>query len=295
MVAQAFQPVPNVGQASPAIKLNPVARVSRLCCNSHISLTLLFGGEMKRILLITLVALQGIIFSLNSAYAGEKVKISEIENTVVWTFPGEQPLFFKSKMNIDADGAPDAYHPDNIGRDDLRNAGSDGNWWALVTENGEPHGQPIVQGPNDPFPGYYISTTALVDNSKKRTDPGRYVDSSHIPFIVLPPSLKRLGKASLGDFAAVINRKNDKLSYAIFADIGPKNKLGEGSIALAEGLGIPSSPKTGGTGKEKYVVYIIFPGSGNGQPRPVDQINSKGDKLFKDWGGMDRVREIFGN
>jgi hypothetical protein len=33
-----------------------------------------------------------------------------------------------------------------------------GNWWALVTRNG----RPIVQGADDPAPGFYVSTTTLV-------------------------------------------------------------------------------------------------------------------------------------
>jgi len=44
--------------------------------------------------------------------------------------------FYKSELTIDADGAYRAYHPKNIGLDYLANAGSPGNWWALVTDNG---------------------------------------------------------------------------------------------------------------------------------------------------------------
>jgi hypothetical protein len=36
---------------------------------------------------------------------------------------GQTAFFYQSKMSIDADGAPNAYHPDNIGLDDLKNAG----------------------------------------------------------------------------------------------------------------------------------------------------------------------------
>jgi len=248
---------------------------------------------MKPVLIIILIISLGSFSFINRTDAVQKIMISEINGNPIWKFSGQSPFFYKSRMSIDADGAPDAYHPDNIGRDNLINAGKKGNWWALVTHNGKRSGIPVIQGQGDPCPGYYISTTALEDTSKAITDPGRYVDSSKIPYIALPPSVKGLGKAGLGDFTAVINLNNGKVSYAIFADIGPDDSLGEGSIALAEALGIPSSPRKGGTGTEKCVIYLVFPGSGNGKARPLDQIKTEGERLFQDWGGMARVKEIF--
>lgn len=210
---------------------------------------------------------------------------------------GQTAFFFESGMAIDADGAPDAYHPDDIGTDWLANACKLSQTspkrplkcWALVTETGKSNGKPVIQGPPDPNPGYYISTTALEDNTKTVTDPHRYVNSNDIPFIVLPGG--HFGGAKLGDFSVVVNRKNDKMAYAIFADIGPKNKIGEGSIALAKALDINSSPKKGGFKGE--VVYVVFPGSGNGKPRPLSEINSAAEKLFKEWGGMEQINACF--
>src|SRR5262245_50331332 len=66
-------------------------------------------------------------------------------------------VFYAGGMMIDADGAYRAYHPANKGLDFLANGGKPGNWWALVTENGKPSGTPVVQGPADPAPGFYIS------------------------------------------------------------------------------------------------------------------------------------------
>jgi hypothetical protein len=37
------------------------------------------------------------------------------------------------------------------------------------------------------------------------------------------------------------------------------------------------------------VRYIVFPGSGNARPRPVEEINTLADQLFHDWGGMEQV------
>lgn len=224
----------------------------------------------------------------SSVSCDNKTKLFTIANRPVWKWNGLSTIFYKSGMTIDADGAPKAYHPkpdDNQGLDALGNAGHPGNWWALVTKNGKP----VIQKANDPAPGFYISMTALEDTNKARTDPNRYVDSSEIPYIVLPGN--HSAGAKLGDFAVVFNQKNGKIANAIYADVGPSSKIGEGSIALAKALEIPSSPKTGGVVND--VIYIAFPGSGNGKPRSLDDINDKATKHFKDWGGMARLNACF--
>lgn len=212
-----------------------------------------------------------------------------VGNTRVWRIEGDGTFFFEAGMAIDADGAPDTYHPDDIGEDFLAYAGRPGNWGALVTDSGRRDGIPIIQGPGHPNPGYYISTTSLEDKTKPRDDPGRYVNSKDIPYIVLP--LGRRGGAKLGDFSVVVNRKNGKISYAIFADLGPKNKIGEGSIAIARSLGINSNPKFGGVANG--IVYVIFPGSGSGKPVPLPEINYRSEKIFKEWGGMEHLEACF--
>jgi hypothetical protein len=62
----------------------------------------------------------------------------------------------------------------------------------------------------------------------------------------------------------------------------------EGSIALAEALGIDSSPRRGG--EDGDVVYLIYPGSGNGRPRKLEDVLANSDQLFEVWGGPDRLK-----
>jgi hypothetical protein len=193
---------------------------------------------------------------------------------------GTTAFFYESGMTIDADGAPNAYHPDNVGLDDLKNAGGPGNWPGLAKDA---NGDPLIQGPDDPFPGYYISMTALADRSKPWNDPTRYVDASKIPFIVLPGTMARGVGARPGDFAVVFNQRNGKSSYAIFGDVGPSDRIGEGSIALAENLDIRSDARNGGA--RRGIVYLVFPGSGNGRPRTIEEINAEGKKLLVAWEG----------
>lgn len=191
---------------------------------------------------------------------------------------GNAAFFYESGMTIDADGAPNAYHPDNVGLDDLANAGAPGRWEGLAKD---PDGDPYIQGPDDPYPGYYVSATALVDRSKSVNDPARYVDASKIPFVVLPGGMARELGARPGDFAAVFNQRNGKSSFAIFGDVGPYDHIGEGSVALAENLGIRSDARNGGA--RRGIVYLVFPGSGNGRPRSIEEINFEGQKLLQAW------------
>jgi hypothetical protein len=220
-------------------------------------------------------------------------------NIPIGRLPGNAAFFYESGMTIDADGAPNAYHPDNLGLDDLANAGTPGRWEGLAKDA---DGAPFIQGPDDPFPGYYVSETALADRSKPANDPTRYVDASRIPFLVLPGGMARQLGARPGDFAIVFNQRNDKTSYAIFGDVGPYDRIGEGSVALAENLGIRSDARNGGT--RGGVVYLVFPGSGNGRPRTIEEINTEGQRLLLAWEAslspaactsQQRVRENEGN
>lgn len=202
---------------------------------------------------------------------------------------GDNGLYFVAGMRIDADGAPRAYHPRGApGLDFLANAGGPGNWFGIITDRA---GHPVVQSPRDPAPGFYVSPTSLQDPSRAVTDPRRYVDASTIPYIVLPGLVRDRGRVRLGDFAVVRNRANGKVAFAIYADGGPAGKLGEGSIALAKALRIPSSPKHGGTDR-KEVAYVVFSGSGNKRPRTKAEIDQHGARLLEAWGGRARLEAL---
>jgi hypothetical protein len=110
------------------------------------------------------------------------------------------------------------------------------------------------------------------------------VDSEKIPYFVLPGGWFSSKGIKLGDIAAVIYK--NKVEYAIFADVGPAHKIGEGSIALARSLG--HEPIIGGivkSGIDQDVIYIVFPGSGNGTPQDVSTIQSEGKRLLGALGG----------
>lgn len=111
------------------------------------------------------------------------------------------------------------------------------------------------------------------------------VDSEKIPYFVLPGGWFSSKDIKLGDIAAIIYR--GKVEYAIFADVGPVDKIGEGSISLARSLG--HEPISGGivkSGIDQDVIYIIFPGSGDGTPQSVSAIQIEGKKLLQKLGGI---------
>ncbi len=171
-------------------------------------------------------------------------------------------VHFKGDLDIDADGAYRAYHPDNrSGLDDLRNAHTGSDWYGCVTR----HGSPVIQGPDDPAPGFYVSATSLHlahDDGSQRdeTDPRRYVDAESVPFIVVPPQIIRgVAGVVLGCKARITDTRTGRSVECVVADSGPRSKDGEASIAAAKALGINASALTGGE-DDPVFLYELWPG-----------------------------------
>jgi Fungal chitosanase of glycosyl hydrolase group 75 len=200
----------------------------------------------------------------------------------------ENAIIFMGGMQIDADGGPHAYHPSGgAGLDVLANAGHPGNWWGIATSNGKPGGTPVLQGENDPAPGFYVSTTALEDTRFSEKAQRRYVDAETVPFIVLPD---RFGMGvRLGDLGFAYNTLGVDSEFFIYADTGPHGQIGEGSIALAKSLKVPDSPRTGGV--TAGIVYVIFPGSGSGY-QEVSEWKPVAEKLAINFGGLTKVMDL---
>lgn len=219
-------------------------------------------------------------------------EVLRVGKTSLYEGPAAGSIGYVAGMAVGADGAPRAYHPAGLGLDHLGNAGKPGSWWGLVTDTGGPDGAPIVQGAGDPAPGFYVSSTSLCDRARRRGDPRRYVDSATIPYIALPPEVTRGLGVRLGDYAAVLNRESGALAFAVFADGGPRGRIGEGSIALAEALGLPSSPRNGGTSRRR-IAYVLYPGSRDGWPKSAAEIAARGAALLGGCGGQEGLRRYF--
>jgi Fungal chitosanase of glycosyl hydrolase group 75 len=205
------------------------------------------------------------------------IRLSRFNKTVIYKIDGLPITCFQAGMAIDADGSPRAYHPDNTGLDDLKHGGYPGNWWGIATSDELASGEPLIQKPQDPAPGFYVSTTSLIDARFKYQNPLRYVNAEKIPYFVLPDHFAET--ISLGDIAWIYNTHQRSGCFAVFADVGPD--VGEGSMYLAKQLGIDNHPRFGGIATG--ILYFIFDcsGKGNGQHLTKKEINQAGNKILK--------------
>jgi hypothetical protein len=168
------------------------------------------------------------------------------------------------RMDIDVDGAPNAYGPPGKKTlDYLSNAHYRGRPNAEIvgylTDDDHPS-VPIIQGPHDPYPGYYISITHYVDRTRPDPkDPSRYVDASRINYVVLGNEARRKG-ARVGDFVAVYSRRYRRAVYGLVGDSGNPSGA-EGSLHLLQDLGYPFKSGKTGSVERKDVVIRFFPRS----------------------------------
>lgn len=167
-------------------------------------------------------------------------------------------------MDVDVDGAPRAYGPPGSeALDYLSNAHLRGRprgpIVGYMVEDEAPH-RPVVQGPQDPAPGYYVSQTAFEDESvANEHDPRRYVDATAINYVVLGKKARRMG-ARLGDFVAVYSRRTRRSVFGIVGDNG--NPSGdEGSLHLLRALGYPFHNGKDDAVEDAEIVVRFYPGS----------------------------------
>lgn len=172
---------------------------------------------------------------------------------------------FKADADIDADGANGqrggrpAYTAKNDGSEHLANGGMGirngkvvftTSWGPDIAE-ADADGNPLV------IDGVVITRTAY--RYPGETDPRKkWVDSQTVPYVVVPPVVIRAVRGIVKGCQAFAMFNGQRVP-AVVADVGPRSKCGEISIALADALGIPSSPRHGGW-DEPDIEYEIHPG-----------------------------------
>lgn len=214
--------------------------------------------------------------------------------SVAWDNAPDQPVAFVffGHPNVDFDGSPTAYHPDDTGDDNLANAVSDdGRWVGVVAMtpsdpqvvNGnalldqrperEKKGRyPVIQQAKngDPSPGYYVSQTArAADASQPAYAQRRYFDASRVPYGALSGKLRDQGMA-LGDFGLAIRHDQALQSPFYFVDSGgaQSSALGEGSQKVGTNLG--GSGRGSRFNNNFPVSFIVFPHSASDQSGALD-------------------------
>ena len=221
---------------------------------------------------------------------------------------GSAYLFSPREVKVDADGAPNAYHPDDVGMpctsdrqfkglDCPKNAGyPNSSWWpSVLVPDPTNRSRPYVQPSSSEFAGYFVSMTALHDPSRAVTDPKRYVDSRIIPYVVFPRSFHgQRGTGTLGDLGYALHLDTGRQSPFVVAEIGPTTaQLGEISIALATAMGgIDPNPRTGRGVSSGRIAYLVFPRSAPRPPWPIamDQLAARVSSLLSATGGVEAIR-----
>ncbi len=169
----------------------------------------------------------------------------------------------RGPLVVDVDGAPNAYGPPGKATLDFeRNAHRGGKLSGPIvgylTEND--HKTPVVQGPTDPKPGYYVSTTHFNDDAiEDDRNPSKYLDATKIHYVVLGRFAQR-HKVMIGDFAVVHSLRTHRTVYAIVGDSGNASGF-EGSLALLQGLGYPFKDGKDDAVEEREIIIRYFPGS----------------------------------
>lgn len=101
---------------------------------------------------------------------------------------------------------------------------------------------------------------------------GEPLNAEITPYIVVNRAVCNLVAPDvLGSLAVVLNTLNGAQAEAVVADIGPRNKLGEISPALARLIGLNPSGLDGGTSGDviRYRIYAGEPACINGVEYPL--------------------------
>ncbi len=223
--------------------------------------------------------------------AGEAVHVEScakeivLDDTItIFKLSDREGFFYQGRMTVDADGAPQCYHPepdDNLGLDKLEYA----------TANSKR----FIQGANGigPAEGFFVSQTSLQSGPGNHCD--SFVDAENIPYIVFYGE-KKFPEVKVGDVAVVVSLTTGRRTHAIVGD-GNNGTKGEASMKTAGNLGLVSSPRSGGDMHFNYI-YLIFPNSKfdpvNPPPHwPDAKIKALAEARFATWGGMDQMRRCF--
>ena len=155
---------------------------------------------------------------------------------------GRTALEFQTRMEVDVDGAPNAYGPKGKKTLDVlahayapRVPGRPRELVGYMTED-DAGKHPTIQGKDDPNPGFYVSQTDYADiHNPRMEDPRRYVNAATTNYVVLGRVAIRAG-VQLGDFVTAYSCRTGKSAYAIVGDSGNESGA-EGSLALVRNLG----------------------------------------------------------
>jgi hypothetical protein len=261
--------------------------------------------------------------------------------TAVWADPTNSTLFFAEALNVNTDGTRRSYSiTDFWGTDtainNLCNAMRDGceglttdgmrerrfltqqafaaGWPAdkLKQTKISPDIIPFKNGkPCDLVNGFLVSATTLhKPNIQDVCDIDNYINALEVPAIVLPRNPQNglsafsQRNAKIGDLVVVMMPGTATPVFSVVGDLGPVNRLGEGTVALAAKLlGKPAPPRNYNEirGRDEFAgrgwtvsraLVLIFPGM-HDSANPFmtsDRIEQAARMKFEAWGGVTRLK-----
>ena len=193
--------------------------------------------------------------------------------------PATSAFFYESGMTIDADGAPNAYHPDNTGLDDLANAGTPGTMGRT--------GQGCRRRTLHSGAGRSVSRLLRFGNGAGRSL--KAGERSHALRGCVENSFRGAAGRNGAPTGSAARRFRHRFQSA---------KRQNAPTRFLE-----TSGRTTGSAKDRWrwpkiwefgptretaargeaFCISCFPGSGNGRPRTIEEINSEGQKLLQSW------------
>jgi hypothetical protein len=259
---------------------------------------------------------------------GREAMPGSFDGTQIWRV-GNAVGFSTSKLNVDADGAPNSYRIDGKGLSftcDGVSAVVNGqaltpksdpqHWqhlcqeaWARARETADysnvrifgfltdKRGIPVSQKAGDPLPNeaYVTTTTLTIPNTPDGTQ-RHWVDAVQIPYIVVSHSFAKASQLVPGDVAVVYRPRTGAIAFAVYADCCA---LGEASVRLHQDLGNNSIELEGGVERAKKriedrVVTIVFPGHHTNPSTDsaawYRQIQDVSRDALAKWGGSNRLK-----
>lgn len=211
-----------------------------------------------------------------------------------------KPHSYRAGMAINLDGGfipggRNTYGPNNTGIDHTANAKNNaGKWVGIVTDK---DGNAIIQGKDDPNPGYYVSQTTWEDKSYPERSPLRYFNSLTQYGIVAKDRMH------MDHIATVVDIHTEKYIHALVYDKGNskmadakgniiENEPGEASLAVAKFFGAAVQTKAGrwvgsepvgNKGEKGRFRYFIYPDSAQRPRRAItnEQIYELGERFMR--------------
>jgi hypothetical protein len=294
-----------VGQPRPKALFNPTRYLLELG-GADSNLPSLEPNHMESLLMATTGSVKPQrVDTLEERYFHPKKPHNRKRDVPLYKLPDRAGFFHKGSMQIDVDGSPRAYAPNNKPPhpgdpqplDSQDNA--DGQGGSSTYIQGKMYGSTLARGPR---PGYYVSATSLRYDKKVMWDCDNFVDAESIPYFVHPDGRNGI---TLGTVGVIVHIPSGKWTSAIHADTNNALRVSEASLAVAVNLGRSKiDPKTlkvtglsGGNGDDdRNYFYLYFPGvvvaaAALAPHWPAAAITQAANAAFQQWGGMAMVTQ----